>query len=1528
MLAIGLVGGLVATSFVLALTPRTALAASAAPGSAGVPVIIDTDNYSNTDDAGAMAEAFALDLQGTVNVLAIGMDTRTSRPAVATNSWKCVAAIEQFYGFGDVPIGSDMPDNGTTVNSPDIVGPCAALASPSTPAPQPVVSVYRRALASAANDSVQIVGIGYDETLEALLQSPPDAISPLSGSALVALKVKSLILTGGGFPSNTGENNFVGNPAAAEYVAANWPTKVVYSGFEVGNVVFTGHTLSTVQPANSPVRVDYQDLVGAGKNNRSWDLTTLYHAVFPADPLLSEVGPGTDVVNGTGGNVFTPGAGDQYYLSLGNATTLASELEPYFKVLPGTTPQAVAFTSTPPPSPSVGGTYTATATGGASGNPVTFSIDPSSTSSCTVDPASGLVSFGATDGTCVVDGYQDATVTYAAGSAQQTMTVGPASQPSPQTITFSSTPPASPVVGDTYAVTATGGASGNPVILSIDSSSTSGCTIATLTGVVTFGGPAGTCVVDANQAGNASYLAAPQVQQPITVGLAPQAIAFTTTAPLSPQVGGSYAAAVTPGASGDPVTYSVDASSTAGCTVATTGVVTFAAPVGTCVIDANEAGNASYLAAPQVQQSMTVGQGTQVISVTSTPPSSMVIGGTYAIAATGGASGNPLTFAIDASSTSGCIVDSTGLVTFDAPSGTCVIDLNQAGNTNYLAAAQVQQTVGAATSTQSISFTSTPPSNATVGGNYVVSATGGASGNPVTFSIDATSTSGCTLGTSTNVVTFSGAAGSCVIDANQAGSGQYLAAPQAQQTVTVAKAPQAITFSSTPPVGATVGGTYMAVASGGGSGNPVTYTADAASTSGCTVVAATGLVTFAGPAGSCVIDANQAGNAGYLAAPQAQQQVTVGLAPQVITFTSTPPSTPEINDSYTVTATGGPSGNPVTLSVDKSSTSGCTINGTTGVVVLSGPAGTCVIDANQAGNTSYLAAAQVQQATAPIRIPVIIDSDLYSNSDDAGAMASAFALDLQGTVNVLAINLDTRTSRPAVATNTWKCAAAIEQFYGFGNVPIGSDMPDNGTTVNSPDMVGPCAALASSSTVPPASAVSVYRRALAAAPNDSVRIVGTGYEENLEALLKSPPDAISPLSGSALVALKVRSLTLTGGGYPSHTTENNFAGNPAAAAYVAANWPGKVVYSGYEVGYQVFTGHTLSTVQPASSPVRVAYQALVGAGKNNRSYDLTTLFHAVFPANPLLGEIGPGTNAINSSGSNVFTAGTGDAYYLSLQSATSLASVLEAYFKVLPGTTPQNVTFTSTPPASPGAGTTYAAAATGGASGNPVTFSIDPTSTSSCTVDPASGLVTFGGGAGTCVVDAYQDATLTYAAGHAKQTISIGKAAQTITFTSPPPTLPKVGGTYVPKATATSNLTVTITVAASAASVCSISAGTVSFHSIGVCLLDANQAGNASYLPATQVQQSMTVGQGTQTITFTSTPPATRTVGGTYSATAASTSKLSVTLTIDSTTTGTCSISAGVVTFKAKGTCTIDANQTGNANYLAAAQVQQTFTIA
>ena len=110
----------------------------------------------------------------------------------------------------------------------------------------------------------------------------------------------------------------------------------------------------------------------------------------------------------------------------------------------------------------------------------------------------------------------------------------------------------------------------------------------------------------------------------------------------------------------------------------------------------------------------------------------------------------------------------------------------------------------------------------------------------------------------------------------------------------------------------------------------------------------------------------------------------------------------------------------------------------------------------------------------------------------------------------------------------------------------------------------------------------------------------------------------------------------------------------------------------------------------------------------------------------------------------------------------------------------------------------------------------------------------------------------------------VSAATQTVKFTSTVPTKALVSGaTYTPKASATSKLTVVITVDASASAVCSITgAGVVSFQGAGTCLLDANQPGNVDYNAAPQVQQSFVVDQ--VPVFALDTPPTTAVVGQTY----------------------------------------------------------------
>ncbi|MGH3185893.1 MAG: protein kinase domain-containing protein [Streptosporangiaceae bacterium] len=281
-----------------------------------------------------------------------------------------------------------------------------------------------------------------------------------------------------------------------------------------------------------------------------------------------------------------------------------------------------------------------------------------------------------------------------------------------------------------------------------------------------------------------------------------------------------------------------------------TVTITVITPAGTSTI--GNADHFAYTTRPKQTQ-----------AITFIPPAAGTPGSSAHLSATGGGSGNPVVFSADSSGGPGVCSASGASVTFKA-SGSCTIDANQAGNAHYTASPQVQRTITVKALSQAISFTA--PSSGKVKGSGHLSATGGGSGNPVVFS----SGSGKVCTVSGNTVTFTGG-GSCVVDANQAGNAKYAAAPQVERTIKVSKLPQSISFTA-PPAGTVLSSVALS-ATGGGSGNPVVFSV--ASSSGPGACFLSGHTVSFGAAGRCVIDANQAGNAQYAAAPQVQRTITV-----------------------------------------------------------------------------------------------------------------------------------------------------------------------------------------------------------------------------------------------------------------------------------------------------------------------------------------------------------------------------------------------------------------------------------------------------------------------------------------------------------------------------------------------------------------------------------------------------------------------------------------------------------------------------
>ena len=262
-----------------------------------------------------------------------------------------------------------------------------------------------------------------------------------------------------------------------------------------------------------------------------------------------------------------------------------------------------------------------------------------------------------------------------------------------------------------------------------------------------------------------------------------------------------------------------------------------------------------------------------------------------------------------------------------------------------------------APTTQTIAFTSTAPTTGYVGTTYAVSATGGASGNPVAFGTTSEPAI-CTVSASTNstaTVSFVGA-GTCVVTANQAGDATHAAAQQQTQSVTVAtKAAQMIEFTSTPTAPKYLG-TYTVSATGGTSGNAVTFAP--ATPTICTVApgatANTAIVNFVG-VGTCTITADQLGSSSHEAAAQQTQQFEVGKAAQSITFGALAGKT--FGDaSFSVSASAS---SQLPVSFGAAAGGKCTVSN--GTVSITG-AGTCTIVASQAGSALYEAAQEVPQS--------------------------------------------------------------------------------------------------------------------------------------------------------------------------------------------------------------------------------------------------------------------------------------------------------------------------------------------------------------------------------------------------------------------------------------------------------------------------------------------------------------------------------------------------------------------------------------
>lgn len=264
-----------------------------------VPLIFDTDLGNDCDDVLAMGVIHALQSRGECELLAV---TITKDHELAASF---ADAVNTFYGRGDVPIG--VCRSGVTNEA----GKFNVLAKDAEKYPHDLtvgskvpdaVPVLRKTLASQEDGSVVIAQVGFSTNLANLLKSKPDETSPLSGVELVKKKVRLLSVMAGAFTQIAGnkgnlydhrEYNIVKDIPSAKTICADWPTPIVWSGFEIGIALPYPHE-SILQDynyaAHHPLSDAYTVYNPPPHNRPTWDLTSVLHAIRP-DRSYFDVSP-------------------------------------------------------------------------------------------------------------------------------------------------------------------------------------------------------------------------------------------------------------------------------------------------------------------------------------------------------------------------------------------------------------------------------------------------------------------------------------------------------------------------------------------------------------------------------------------------------------------------------------------------------------------------------------------------------------------------------------------------------------------------------------------------------------------------------------------------------------------------------------------------------------------------------------------------------------------------------------------------------------------------------------------------------------------------------------------------------------------------------------------------------------------------------------------------------------------------------------------------------------------------------------
>ncbi|WP_312237991.1 autotransporter domain-containing protein [Stenotrophomonas sp.] len=739
-----------------------------------------------------------------------------------------------------------------------------------------------------------------------------------------------------------------------------------------------------------------------------------------------------------------------------------------------------------------------------------------------------------------------------------------------------------------------------------------------------------------------------------------------------------------------------------------------------------------------------------------------------------------------------CTITSGGTLTF-ITGGTCSIDANQDGNASVAAAPQVSQTFSVAAvvpGTPTIGTATAGDSQATV--TFTAPASNG--GAPITVYTVTASPGGITATGIGSPIILTGLSNGTayvftVTATNSAGTG---AASGASMSITPAAA-QVITFANP---GAQNFGTTPTLSATSSSGLAPTFTS---TTTGVCTITSGGMLTFIS-AGTCSIQANQAGDGGYLPASTVTQAFQVNaVAPAAPGIgTATPSGTGEIEVSFTAPASNG--GSAITGYTVTATPGGITATGTgspvrvTGLTV--GQSYTFTVTATNSAGTG-LASTASNAATAADAIVANA-----SSATVAYGMATPITLDIGGIAT--SVSVTSPAAHGVVTVNG--ITVSYTPAAGYAGPDAFSYRATDGNTTSA-------AAVVSVTVSPPT---------LSLAP--TTLVAGTAGSSYQQALTTS--GGAAPYTYQALGPLPA-GITLGANG--------EFSGTPTTAGSYGI--PVQVTDS--STGTGPFTGTRTYTLVVAAPQIAFSVPSLpqpftaasynqrlqVSGGAAPYTFAVTG---GVLPTGLTLASDGLLSGAAAAAGSYAFDVTVTDANgFTASQSFTMV--VIEAAQQIS--------AFVANPTAPTySVNGRFAVSATGGASGNPVVFAT--TTPTVCRVDGNTVLMLT---AGRCSLTANQAGNAQYqAAAQATLDVDITAAVPVLqwaqelqklygeaAFDLIDPVSPSRGG---------------FSYSSSAPNVASVQGRTVTLHGEGVAIITVTQAASGGFAPGS-AQLRLTVTQ-------------------------------------------------------------------------------------